>query len=224
MRRGPLREQYTRKEPLSEQCMNCTLLRYNTSNAILLLLNRIVKALAEFHTVKLPENVLQNAQSERFTVLNALLHNANSTFKQEMKNKLDNYDFKLGLVHGDLNMNNFIFNAHDNFVHLIDYEKTFYGWVAYDWAGPFGELTKCLNLRKQLLEVYLKHVAELEGHTKSTNITRADIDKFYQQVVLFDRILEPFQRDINHCNNPLIQQCKDLELIQSSLGASPGLH
>ena len=168
--------------------------------------------MAEFHTVKLPENVLQNAQTERFTMLNALLTTANKTFKKEIKNKLGNFDFKLGLVHGDLHPNNFIFNAHDNVVHLIDYERTFYGWVAYDWAEPLGQVTKCLNLRKQLLEVYLKHVAELEGRTKS-NITRSDIDKFHQEIVLFEDILEPFQSYISHCKDPPIQQCKDLGLI-----------
>ncbi len=168
--------------------------------------------MAEFHTVKLLENVFHNAQTERLMALNALLPNASIAFKQEMKNKLDNFDFKLGLVHGDLNMNNFIFNAHDNVVHLIDYERTFYGWVAYDWADSLGQVTKCLNLRKQLLEVYLKHVAELEGCTKS-NITRSDIDKFHQEIMLFEDILEPFQRDLSHCKDLPIQQCKDLGLI-----------
>ncbi len=176
-----------RCRPLREQCnvIKC--------NVILFLSNRVVKAMAEFHTVKLPENVLKNAQNERFYLLNAVL--GNSTIKQEIISTLEHHDYKLGLVHGDFHLGNILINAHyngppfpprrnnihDKTVHLIDYEHTHYGWIVHDWAKIIGRIAKSRNFRTELLEVYLKNVAELEGRSTS-DVTRADVEKFNKQI------------------------------------------
>ncbi len=164
-------------------------IQHNPSNVILFLSNRVVEAMAEFHTVKLPENMLENAKSEKYTILNTALRN--NTIKQEIINKLEHYEFKLGLVHGDLHLDNIIVNDHEEAVYLIDYENTHYGWVAYDWVAAnelsIGKVAKQRNFRKKLLEVYLKRVAELEGRTAS-DVTRSDVEKLHKQIVEIDHI------------------------------------
>ncbi len=71
-------------------------------------------------------------------------------------------------------------NIHDKAVCLIDFENTHYGWIAHDWAGMFRRLAN-FNFRRELLEIYLKHVAELEGRAAS-GVTRADVEKFKRQI------------------------------------------
>ena len=169
-----------------------------------------MKAMAEFHTVKLPENVLKNAQSERFHLLNTVL--GNSTIKQEIINTLEHYDYKLGLVHGDFHLGNILFNAHGKMVYLIDYEHTHYGWIVHDWAKIIGRLAKSRNFRTELLEIYLRHVAELEGGVAS-DVTRSDVEKFNKQIEAIENT-ELFQ--IPRQEISWLPKCTKLKTTKSS--------
>ena len=98
----------------------------------------LAETIAEFHHVKLPDDMLQDAMNDRYMLLNAIF--AFDEFKEkktEILALLETTDFSLCLVHGDLHEKNFIYNHQDGTVILMDFETTHFGYCAYDWAKSF---------------------------------------------------------------------------------------
>ena len=173
----------------------------------------MAESIAEFHNTKLPKHILHQAEDDRFTILKAIFR-INSKKRKEAANNLENADFKLGLVHGDLHFLNFVYNDEDDRLYLLDYETTHYGWLEYDWAVFFihdvygqstlpeasviGRQAACRKLRMHLLETYLKHTALLEGNTDS-DVPRSDVERLYTQIVDVEVMLQSFYGNRPDC-------------------------
>ncbi len=157
----------------------------------------IAKTVAEFHAVKLPDDMLQDARNERFQFVESLLdfHHCPDDEKNHIQSLLKNSDFKLSLCHGDLHLKNFVYNQWEDRLYLIDFETVFYGWAVYDWAVLFlqelGEShlrgSRETRIRWETLEIYLKHNETLKG--KTVSIITSNVRNLYIQVLQMENII-----------------------------------
>ncbi len=172
------------------------------------------KAIAELHAMKLPYDTQQTAQYERFQFLDAVLAFNNYTGDRKIiQERFEHSEFKLCLCHGDLHLQNIIFNEDEHRVYLIDFETTFYGWAAYDWAVFFlgvlsglhtipeaaglGRQSACRKLKSHVLEVYLKHIARLDGKPVG-DVTMSDVEKMYRQIIQMENIIQIYSPFPSH--------------------------
>ncbi len=105
--------------------------------------------------------------------------------------------------------------VHSWLFYLTDFDAVHYGIAAHDWAHFFvhsllplesvpeadviGRLEACKKHKLHLVEMYLKHVAKLEGRPEST-VTAIDVETFYEHVLQIENIiLLPWRNNVYAC-------------------------